>query len=83
MISRHGLTMDNLDTYLHIILVEMIVILAIVLPYMEDKAPKQMVSKLLLLLLGLMLVHITTHLLPNQIASFIYSSHSEFNAKKT
>lgn len=83
MISRRGLTMGNLDTYLHIIVVEMIVILAIVLPYMENKAPKQVVSKLLLLLLGFMLVHFTMHLLPNKIASFIYSSQHGFNAKKT
>lgn len=83
MIFRRGLTMGNFDTYLHIIVVEMIVILAVVLPYMENKAPKQVVSKLLLLLVGFMLVHIATHLLPNKIASFIYSSHPEFNAKKT
>ncbi len=83
MISRRGLTMGDLDTYLHIIVVEMIVILAVVLPYMENKAPKQVVSKLLLLLLGFMFIHIATHLLPNKIASFIYSSHHEFNAKKT
>ena len=83
MISRRGLKMDNLDTYLHIIVVEMIVILAIVRPFMENKAPKQIVSKLLLLLLGFMLFHITTHLLPNKIAGFIYSSHPEFNVNKT
>lgn len=40
--------MGDLDTYLHIIVVEMIVILA-VLPYMENKAPKRVVSKLFLL----------------------------------
>lgn len=83
MISRRGLTTGNLDTYLHIIVVEMIVILAIVLPHIENKAPKQIVSKLLLLLVGFMLVHIATHLLLNKIASFIYSSHPEFNVKKT
>jgi hypothetical protein len=82
MISQRGLTMYNIDTYLHIIVVEMIVILAIVLPYMENKAPKQIVSKLLLLLVGFMLVHIATHLLPNKIASFIYSSPHEVNAGK-
>jgi hypothetical protein len=74
--------MSNLDTYLHIIVVEMIVILAVVRPYMENKAPKQIVSKALLLLVGFMLVHITTHLLPNKIASFIYSSHHEVNTTK-
>jgi hypothetical protein len=75
--------MGDLDTYLHIIVVEMIVILAIVLPYMENKAPKQVVSKLLLLLLGFMLVHIATHLLPNKIASFIYGSHHSLYAKQS
>ena len=75
--------MGNLDTYLHIIVVEMIVILAVVRPYMENKAPKQIVSKVLLLLVGFMLVHISTHLLPNKIASFIYTSHHEVNVKKS
>lgn len=83
MTFLRGLTMGNLDTYLHIIACEMIVILAIVLPYMEKKAPKRIVSKLLLLLIGFMLVHFTMHLLPKKIASFIYSSHHEFYAKKT
>jgi hypothetical protein len=83
MISQRGLTMDNLDTYLHIIVVETIVMLAIVLPYIENRVPKQIVSKLSLLLVGFMLIHTTTHFLPNKIASFIYSSHAEFNAKKT
>jgi tyrosine-protein phosphatase YwqE len=74
--------MVSFDTCLHIIVVEMIVILAIVRPYMENKAPKQIASKVLLLLVGFMLVHITTHLLPNKIASFIYSSYHEVNARK-
>ena len=78
-----GLAMANIDTYLHILGGELLVILAIVLPYIENKLQKQIASSLFLLLLGLMLAHMTTHLLPNKIASFIYSSRPEFNAKKT
>jgi uncharacterized membrane protein len=81
MIFQRGLTMGNYDTYLHIIVVEMIVILAIVRPYMENKAPKQIVTKMLLLCVGFMFIHIATHFLPNKIASFIYSSHDELYAK--
>ncbi|MDA1343275.1 MAG: hypothetical protein O2966_05310 [Proteobacteria bacterium] len=75
--------MGNLDTHLYIIVVEMIVILAVVLPYMENKAPKQVVSKLLLLLLGLMLTHTVTHLLPNAVTRFIYGSHYSLYVKQS
>ena len=73
--------MSDLDTYLHILVLAMIVILAFVQPAIDNKTPKQIVSTLLLLLLGFMITHLTTHLLPNRIASFIYSSHHDVNAK--
>lgn len=75
--------MVNIDTYLHILGAELLVILAIVLPYIENRFQKQVALRLFLLLLGCMLAHLTMHLIPNKIASFIYSSHHEFNAKNT
>lgn len=83
MIFQCGLLMGNLDTCLHILGIEILVILGIVLPFIEEKSLKRVISNLFVLLLGLMLAHAVTHLLPNAIARFIYGSHHSFYSKQT
>ena len=74
--------MASLDTYLHIITVEMLAILAVVQRLSEDKPLKRVFSTAFLALLGFMLAHFATHLLPTKIAAFIYSSHHEYHSIK-
>lgn len=75
--------MASIDTYLHIIGIELLAILSIVLPLLDDKAHKRVLSTVFLVVLGFMLAHFATHLLPNKIAGFIYSSHHEYRSLKT
>jgi len=75
--------MASLDTYLHIIGIELLVILAVVVPLLDNSAHKRHLSTAFLAVLGFMLAHFATHLLPNKIAAFIYSSHQEYRSIKT
>lgn len=75
--------MASLDTYLHIIGIELLAVLTIVLPLLDDPAPKRALSTVFLAVLGFMLAHFATHLLPSKIAAFIYSSHHEYRSIKT
>lgn len=83
MIFRNGLPMASADTYLHIIGIELLAILAIVVPLLDDKGHKRVLSTVFLVVLGFMLAHFATHLLPGKIADFIYSSHHEYRSIKT
>lgn len=75
--------MASLDTFLHIIAIEMLAILAVVHRLSEDKPLKRFFSTAFLAVLGFMLAHFATHLLPGKIAAFIYSSHHEYRSVKT
>ncbi|MBD9357201.1 hypothetical protein [Methylomonas albis] len=75
--------MASIDSYLHIIGIELLLILAIVLPLIDRPAPKRVLSKLFLSVLGFMLAHFATHALPNKVASFIYSSHPAYHSIKS
>jgi len=75
--------MASLDTFLHIIAIEMLAILAVVNRLSEDKPLKRFFSTAFLAVLGFMLAHFATHLLPGKIAAFIYSSHHEYRSVKT
>ncbi|OAI09442.1 hypothetical protein A1353_03805 [Methylomonas methanica] len=75
--------MASIDSYLHLIGIELLVILAIVGYLIEADLPKRVVSRLFLTVLGFMLAHFATHALPNKIAGFIYSSKHEYHSIKS
>ncbi|WAR46195.1 hypothetical protein [Methylomonas rapida] len=75
--------MASIDTYLHIIGIELLAILSIVLRLLDDKAYKRALSTVFLVVLGFMLAHFATHLVPGKIAAFIYSSHHQYRSIKT
>lgn len=74
--------MASLDSYLHLIGIELLAILAIVLVLINAGKTKRALSRLFLIVLGFMLAHFATHALPNKIAGFIYSSHHEYHSIK-
>jgi hypothetical protein len=82
MIFRNGLPMVSSDTYLHLIGIELLAMLAIVLALIDTGKTKRALSRLFLTVLGFMLAHFAMHLLPNTIAGFIYSSHHEYHSVK-
>lgn len=67
--------MGNLDTWLHIIGLELLLILACVWRLSQEKPIKRRVGHGFLLVLGFMLAHAVTHLLPNAMAGFFVGSH--------
>ncbi|OAI18009.1 hypothetical protein A1359_05245 [Methylomonas lenta] len=75
--------MNNIDTYLHIIGIELLAILLIVVPLLSNQIHKRALSTVFVVVLGFMLAHFATHLLPNKIATFIYSSHHEYRSIKS
>ena len=83
MTFRNGLPMASIDTYLHVMVVGLWTMLAIVLALIDAGKTKRALSKLFLVMLGFMLTHFATHLLPNTLAEFIYSSHHEYHLVKS
>lgn len=79
---RSGLPMASIDSYLHIIGIGLLLILAIVLPLIDRPPTKRVLSKLFLTVLGFMLAHFATHALPDKLAGFIYSSQHEYHSLK-
>lgn len=75
--------MVNVDTYLHLIGAEVLIILGIVIPLLDDKTHKRALSLLLAAVLGLMLAHFVSHALPKRLANFIYSSHHAYRSLQT
>lgn len=75
--------MASIDTYLHLIGIELLAILAVVVRLSDDKSQKRTLSTVFLAVLGFMLAHFATHLLPNKIADFIYSTQHEYRSIKT
>lgn len=82
MIFRNGLPMVSLDTYLHLIGIELLTMLAIVLALIDAGQTKRALSRLFLTVLAFMLAHFATHTLPNTLAEFVYSSHHEYHSVK-
>ncbi|AEG00205.1 hypothetical protein [Methylomonas methanica] len=74
--------MVSIDTYLHIIGIALLAMLAIVLALIDTGKTKRTLSRLFLTVLGFMLAHFVTHLLPNSLAEFIYSSHHQYHSVK-
>jgi hypothetical protein len=75
--------MVNVDTYLHLIGAEVLIILGIVIPLLDDKTHKRALSIVFAAVLGLMLAHFVSHVLPKRLASFIYSSHHAYRSLQT
>lgn len=67
--------MISLDGYLHLIGAEVLIILGIVMPLLDDKFHKRALSSVFVLVLGFMLAHFVSHVLPNRLAGFVYRSH--------
>jgi len=82
MIFRNGLPMASIDTYLHIIGIELLAMLAIVQALIDAGKTKRALSRLFLTVLGFMLAHFAAHILPNTLAEFIYSSRHEYHSVK-
>lgn len=82
MIFRNGLLMVSIgiDTYLHIIGIELLVMLAIVRALIDAGKTKRVLSTLFLTVFGFMLAHFATHILPNTIAEFVYGSYHEYQS---
>lgn len=74
--------MPNADTYLHLISAEVLIILGIVIPLLDDKTHKRALSGAFVLVFGFMLAHFVSHVLPNRLADFIYSSHRDYRSMK-
>lgn len=74
--------MNNADYYLHLICLELLVILGVVIPLLNHKVHKQILSAAFALVLGFMLAHFVSHVLPNRLADFIYSSHHDYRSLK-
>jgi len=68
------------DSYLHLIGAEILVILGSVIPLLDDKTHKRALSIVFSAVLGFMLVHFLSHVLPNRLADFIYSSHHDYRS---
>ncbi|EIC27974.1 MULTISPECIES: hypothetical protein [Methylomicrobium] len=75
--------MVDVDTYLHLIGGEVLIILGIVIPLLDDKTHKRALSFLFAAVLGLMLVHLVSYVLPKRLANFIYSSHHAYRSLQT
>lgn len=75
--------MASIDTYLHIIGIELLVILSTIQSLLDNQTHKRTLSTVFLAVLGFMLAHFAVHLLPGKIAAFIYSSHHEFRSIKS
>lgn len=75
--------MASLDSYLHIIGIELLAMLAIFLSLLDSQVHKRALSMGFMAVLGFMLAHFATHLLPSKIAAFIYSSHHEYRSLKS
>lgn len=82
MTFRNGLPMVSIDSYLHIIGIELVAMLTMVLALIDAGKTKRALSRLFLTVLGFMLAHFATHILPNTLAEFIYSSHHEYHSVK-
>lgn len=72
--------MANTDTYLHLIGLGILAIPSIAMALPGDAGPKRPLSGAFLLVLGMLLAHLVTHVLPDRFANFIYSSHCDYRS---
>jgi len=66
--------MGNLDSWLHIIGLELLLILGCVWRLSQKASIKRRTGQAFVLVRGFMLAHAVTHWLPDAMAHFIYSS---------
>jgi hypothetical protein len=83
MIFHNGSAMANVDTYLHLIGAEVLIILGIVIPLLDDQTHKRAMCIVLAVVLCLMLAHFVSYVLPKRLANFIYSSHHAYRSIQT
>lgn len=74
--------MSNTIFYLNLIGCEIVLILRIVVPLLDDKVTKRALSTLSVAIVGFMLAEFVSHILANRLADFIYSSHYEYRSLK-
>lgn len=70
--------MNTLDHTVHTLGALLLISLGVLSLRIENKRLKQIVSNLFVLVLAVLLADALIHLLPNAIASFIYSSRHNF-----
>lgn len=75
--------MADVDTCLHLIGAEVLIILGIVILLLDKKTHKRALSIVFAAVLSLMLAHFVSHVLPNRLANFIYSSHDDYHSIPT
>lgn len=73
--------MNNLDESIHLLGAGLLIILGVLSPWIENKRLKRMLSKLIVLVLGVLLADAFVHRIPNAIAGFIYGAHRQFYAE--
>ncbi|TPQ28988.1 hypothetical protein C2U68_03245 [Methylomonas koyamae] len=74
--------MASADSYLHLIGGEVLLILWIVTRLQDDPARRRRLAATCLLILGAMTAHLVSHVLPERLANFIYSSHHQYHFLK-
>ena len=67
--------MNDLDDAVHLLGAGLLIILGALSLRIEGKRLKRRVSKLIMLVLGVLLADAFVHQIPNAIAGFIYSAH--------
>lgn len=72
--------MADTDTYLHLIGLEMLAILGITMALQSEKTAKRTLSGAFLLVLGILLAHFVSHILPDRFAHFVYGTHREYRS---
>lgn len=72
--------MASTDAYLHLIGLGIVTILGITMALQRDARPQRALSGAFLLVLGMLLAHLATHVLPDRFATFIYSTHRDYRS---
>lgn len=72
--------MADTDTYLHLIGLQILAILGIVMIMQGERPPKRALSGAFLLVLGMLLAHVVSHILPDRFARFVYGTHREYRS---
>ncbi|UOA10236.1 hypothetical protein [Methylobacter sp. S3L5C] len=67
--------MSNPDYIIHITGAVLLMVLGLLWQRIDSKYLQRMVSNLFVLVLGMLLVDVFVHLLPNTLADFIYRTH--------
>jgi hypothetical protein len=78
MIFRLGLAMNNHDLYVHALGISLLISSGFLALRIEEQPLKTRVSLFFKLVLSLLLADAITHLLPNAVADFIYSTRHHY-----